>query len=60
MFGKALGNGYAVTAVVGKEEIMQNAQSSLLVVLLSEGGLNSCFKDFRNNGENRVMENHYK
>ncbi len=30
MFGKALGNGYAVTAVVGKEEIMQNAQSSFI------------------------------
>ena len=30
MFGKALGNGYAITAVVGKEEIMQNAQSSFI------------------------------
>ena len=28
MFGKALGNGYAITAVVGKMEVMEAAQSS--------------------------------
>ena len=30
MFGKALGNGYAVTAVVGKREVMEYAQSSFI------------------------------
>ena len=30
MFGKALGNGYAITAVIGKEEIMQSAQSTFI------------------------------
>lgn len=30
MFGKALGNGYAVTAIVGREEVMQAAQSSFI------------------------------
>ena len=30
MFGKAMGNGYAVTAVVGKKEIMEAAQSSFI------------------------------
>ncbi len=30
MFGKALGNGYAITAVVGKMEVMEAAQSSFL------------------------------
>ena len=30
MFGKALGNGYAITAVVGKEEIMQSAANSFI------------------------------
>ncbi len=30
IFGKALGNGYAITAVVGKEEIMQIAQSTFI------------------------------
>ena len=30
MFGKALGNGFAVTAVIGKEKIMQSAQSTFI------------------------------
>ncbi len=30
MFGKTLGNGYAITAVVGKEEVMTEAQSSFI------------------------------
>ena len=30
MFGKALGNGYAITAIVGKKEIMEAAQSTFI------------------------------
>ena len=30
MFGKALGNGYAITTVIGKREIMQPAQSTFI------------------------------
>ena len=30
MFGKALGNGYAITAVIGKDEIMSEAQESFI------------------------------
>ena len=30
MFGKALGNGYALTAVLGKKEVMESAQSSFI------------------------------
>ncbi len=30
MFGKALGNGYAITAVIGKKEIMNYAQDSFI------------------------------
>lgn len=30
MFGKALGNGYAVTAVVGKKEVMEAAQKTFI------------------------------
>jgi glutamate-1-semialdehyde 2,1-aminomutase len=30
MFGKALGNGYAVTAVVGRKEVMEVAQSTFI------------------------------
>ncbi len=30
MFGKALGNGYAVTAVIGKREVMQAAEKSFI------------------------------
>lgn len=30
VFGKALGNGYAITAVIGREEVMQAAQGSFI------------------------------
>ena len=30
MFGKALGNGYAITATIGKREVMEAAQSSFI------------------------------
>ena len=30
VFGKALGNGYAITAVIGKREIMQNSKKSFI------------------------------
>lgn len=30
MFGKALGNGYAITAVIGRREVMQSAQSTFI------------------------------
>ena len=30
MFGKALGNGYAINAVVGRREVMENAQKSFI------------------------------
>ena len=34
MYKKTLGNGYAITAVVGKRSVMELAQKPLLVVLL--------------------------
>ena len=30
MFGKALGNGYAITAVIGKREVMEAAQTTFI------------------------------
>ena len=30
MFGKAMGNGYAITATIGKKEIMESAQSTFI------------------------------
>jgi len=30
LFGKALGNGYAITAIIGKKDIMKNAQKSFI------------------------------
>jgi glutamate-1-semialdehyde 2,1-aminomutase len=30
MFGKALGNGYAITAIIGKKEVMEAAQSTFI------------------------------
>jgi glutamate-1-semialdehyde 2,1-aminomutase len=30
MFGKALGNGYAITAIVGKKEVMEHAQNTFI------------------------------
>ena len=30
IFGKALGNGYAINAILGKKEIMENAQNTFI------------------------------
>ena len=30
MFGKALGNGYAITAIIGRREVMEAAQSTFI------------------------------
>ena len=30
MFGKALGNGYAITSVIGRREVMDAAQSTFI------------------------------
>ena len=30
MFGKALGNGYGITSIVGKKQIMEAAQASFI------------------------------
>ena len=30
IFGKALGNGYAITSVIGKTNIMQSAQNTFI------------------------------
>ena len=30
MFGKALGNGYAITSILGKESVMQAAQNTFI------------------------------
>ena len=30
VYGKTLGNGYAVSAIVGREEVMQSAQSTFI------------------------------
>ena len=40
IFGKALGNGYAITAVIGREDIMKEADNPhLLAVLFGQKGL---------------------
>ena len=36
MFGKAIGNGYAITAVIGRREIMEAAQSTFIVALFGQ------------------------
>ena len=44
LFGKALGNGYAVTAVIGKRDIMKNAQASFISSTLDRKNWTySCF-----------------
>ena len=30
MFGKAMGNGYAITSVIGKKSVMRKAESSFI------------------------------
>ena len=33
MFGKALGNGYAITSILGNEDVMKAAETTFTVVL---------------------------
>ena len=55
IFGKALGNGYAITAVLGKDEVMEKAKKSFMTVLFDrENRTNCCFKNIRNNGETHL------
>ena len=55
MLGKTLGNGYAITAVLGTEEIMKFAQSTFIssTFWTERIGPCSCIKSFRNNGKRK-------
>ena len=39
MFGKALGNGYAITAIVGRQAVMEAAQSTFISSTFGQSGL---------------------
>ena len=42
IFGKALGNGYGVTAIIGRREIMENAQSTFISSTFWTERIGSC------------------
>lgn len=42
MFGKALGNGYAITAIIGRREVMESAQSTFISSTFWTERLGSC------------------
>ena len=53
MFGKAMGNGYGITAVVGRREVMESAQTTFISSTLDRKDWpNCCFKNIRNYGKN--------
>ena len=57
MLGKALGNGYAITAVVGKKEIMKEAENSFISSTFGlKESTNSSTKVFRNNAKRKSWE----
>ena len=44
--------------ILGKKEVMENAQSSLLVALFGRKDLVCCeFENLRGNGKNKIVEN---
>ena len=61
-FGKALGNGYAITAIIGKNEIMESAQNSFIssTFLDRKNWSDSGNKNFGRNGKNKILGNNYK
>jgi glutamate-1-semialdehyde 2,1-aminomutase len=54
MFGKALGNGYAITATIGRREIMEAAQSTFIssTFWTERIGPTAALKNFRGYGKN--------
>ena len=56
-FGKALGNGYAITAVVGSDKIMSNASSSFIssTFWTERIGPTAALKNIRINGEKKIL-----
>ena len=59
MFGKAMGNGYAINAIIGKK-IMKGAEKSFIVALFGQKRLVQL--QFRNNRGNKkitIMEKNY-
>ena len=49
-----MGNGYAITAVVGKEEIMQEAQKTFIVAHFGLRKVRAQLQDIGNNGERKA------
>ena len=59
VFGKALGNGYAITSLLGKKDIMKNHRNHLQVVLSGRKKLGTA--GLQNIGdENVILENKCK
>ena len=64
IFGKALGSGYAINAIIGKKSVMQKLKILLLVVLFGVKELdimllffNQEFKDLKYLKKLKIMEN---
>ena len=56
MLGKALGNGYAITAVLGKKKLWKVLKKLLSAVLFDRKNWLCCSpKNFRNNGTNKKL-----
>ena len=53
ILGKALGNGFPITVVIGKKEIMSHAQNTFISsTFWTENGLCCGIKNLRNYGKN--------
>ena len=57
IFGKALGNGYAITATIGKREIMEAAQSTFIssTFWTERIGPTAAFENLRSNGAGKIL-----
>ena len=61
IFGKALGNGHAITAVIGIGSIMQEATNTFIITFgLREKWSRSSSSDSKRNATDEILGNHYQ
>ena len=63
MLGKALGNGYAITAVLGKKNQLNSIKKTFISSTFWTGkhrGTTPALRDYRNYGKEKKLEVYYK
>ena len=61
IFGKAIGNGYAITAIIGRRQFMEAAQSSFIssTFWTERIGPSAALKTLGGNGKDSILDNYH-